>query len=98
MAGAIAVKRAKHALLLNHFSQRCQHRRGRFLLDQLRVIDLTSSVVHDHQQVVPAIVAEPAMLTSIDVQQHPGQWSSWPPLPMFAALASGLYQTRALQR
>src|SRR5215475_13078751 len=97
MAGSIAVKRTKHALPLNHLAQRCHYCAGRYLLYQLGVIDLAGGVIHDHQQVVPAIVTEPAMLTGINVQEHPGQGPPRSPLTIFAALALRLYQSRSLQ-
>jgi hypothetical protein len=64
----------------------------------LRVVDLTGGIIHEHQQVIPALVVEPAMLAAIDVQHHSWQGPPLSPLPVFAALASRLDQTRTLQR
>ena len=67
MAGSIAVKGTKHSLRFNHCAQASHHRASRFLLHQLGVVDLAGGVVHDHQQVIPAIITEPTVLTPIDV-------------------------------
>src|ERR1700738_1709815 len=56
-----------------HFAQRGQRRGRGFLLHQLRVVDLAGGVIENDEQVVPLLAAEPAMLASVDVQQHPGQ-------------------------
>ncbi len=40
MGGSIAIKRTKDSLLLDHFAQPGQHRARRFLLHQLRVVNL----------------------------------------------------------
>lgn len=51
MAAPIAVQGAEQALPLDHLAQPRQHRRRRFFLHQLRVIDFASCVSQQHDQV-----------------------------------------------
>ena len=97
MAATIAVQGAEQALALDHFLQGCHHGQGRLLFHQLGVVDLTAGIVENDQQVVPAIVVKPAMLTAIDVQQHARQGPPWSPLPVHPALAPTGNQSRPLQ-
>jgi hypothetical protein len=76
---AITVERTEQPFVLDHFTQTCHHGPHRFFLYQLRVVDLASGIVQDHDQVIPAVVIEPAMLTPIDMQQHPWHRASCPP-------------------
>ncbi len=89
---------AEDAFAFDDLAQRGHHRGRRFLLDQLRVVDLAGGVVQDHDQVVPALVLKPLVLAAVDVQQHPRQRPPWPSLAMRAALAPLGDQPRALQR
>ena len=98
MAGAVTVEGAKQSLLFNHGAQSSHYCARRFLLDQLRVIHLAGGVIHDHYQVVPAMITKPLVLTAVDVQQHPGQRSPRPTLPMHAPFPALLHQTGSLQR
>ncbi len=70
MAAAVAIQGAKHALPRDHCLQPRHHRQRGFFFHQLRVIDLAGGIVENHQQVVPALVLEPAMPAAIDVQQQ----------------------------
>jgi len=96
-SGAIAVQGAEHAFPLDHFPQPAQHRGAGFFFHQLRVVDLAPGIVQNQQQVLPALILKPAVLTAIDVQQHARQRSPWPPLAMLSALASPRGQPRSLQ-
>jgi hypothetical protein len=57
-------------LVFDHFLQPCQHRNARFLLHQLRVVDLAVGVIQNHQQVIPALVLKPAMLAAEKLQEE----------------------------
>ncbi len=98
MAAAVAIQGAKHALPRDHFLQPRHHRQRGFFFHQLRVIDLAGGIVENHQQVVPALVLEPAMPAAIDVQQHPRQRPALAPLAMHSPLALPRHQSRSLQR
>src|SRR6185312_6695955 len=65
------------------------HRRRRFLLHQLRVVNLACGIVENHDQVVPALILKPLVPAAVDMQQHPRQR---PPL------APSRHQARSLQR
>src|SRR5713226_9448625 len=97
MAAPVAVQGAEHTFPLNHFFQPRHHRQGRFFFHQLRVIDLAAGIIQNHNQVIPALVLEPAMPAAIDVQQHAGQRPPRPPLTMHPAFSSARYQSRSLQ-
>src|SRR5437588_9284118 len=79
MAAAIAVKGAEYAFALDYFLQPSHHGHGRFLLRELRVIDLAGGIVQNHDQVIPALVLEPLVMTAVDMQQHAGQRPPWAP-------------------
>ena len=79
MAGAIAIKRAKHSLLLNHLPQRGQHCGRRFFFHQLRIIDLTGGIVEDDDQIMPPLVTEPLVFAAVNVQQHASHWPTLSP-------------------
>ena len=98
MASPIAVQRAEHALALDHLPQSCHHRRRRFLLHHLGVVNLAGGIVQNHDQVVPAFVLKPLVAAAVDVQQHPRQRPPLAPLAMRSALASARHQARSLQR
>src|SRR5437016_6465861 len=70
MAAAVAIQGAKHALPRDHCLQPRHHRQRGFFFHQLRVIDLAGGVVENHQQVVPALVLEPAMPAAIEVVRY----------------------------
>ena len=97
MAPPIAVQRAKQPLLFDHLPQARHHRQRRFLLDQLRVVDLAGRIVQNHDQVVIPVVLKPAMLAAIDVQQHARQRPPRSAPPMRARACGGAHQARALQ-
>ena len=42
----------------------------KFLMDQLRVIDLTGGIIQNHNQIQLPFILKPSMLATIDVQQH----------------------------
>jgi hypothetical protein len=98
MAAAIAVQSTEHSLVLDDLLQFRHHRQARFLLRQLRVIDLAGGIVEDHNQVIPAFVLEPLMTTPIDVQQHGWQRTPWPALAMHSAFALARDESGSLQR
>src|SRR6201993_3975885 len=97
MASPIAVQRAEHAFALDHFPQSGHHRRRRFLLHQLGVVNLARGIVQNHDQVVPAFVLKPPVAAAVDMQQHPRQRPPLTPLAMRPALASSPHQARSLQ-
>src|ERR1019366_6974544 len=84
-------------LALDDFPQPGHHRRRRFLLHQLRVIDLAAGIIQNHDQVIPALIPEPAVMTAVDVQQQARQGPSFAPLAMHPTLAAFGHQTGALQ-
>ena len=94
----VAVQGAEQALRFDHLAQAGHHRPRRFLLHQLRVVDLAGGVVQNHDQVIPAIVVQPAMLAAVDVQQHPRQRPSRPPPPVRSPLVPLGHQPGSLQR
>src|ERR1017187_8552952 len=98
MTGAIAVQSAKHAPAFDHFFQPCQHRHRRFLFHQLRVINLAVGVVHNYQQVVPALILEPAMLAALSVRKHPRQRSPRTQLAMHSPFAALRHHPGPLQQ
>src|SRR5712692_423788 len=98
VTGPIAIQSAENPAPLHHLAQRLKHRLGRFLLHQLRVIDLAGGVIQHHDQVVPLLIPQPAMRTAVDVQQHPDHRSPLAPPPMHAALPRLDRQPRSLQR
>ena len=51
-----------------------------------------------YDQVVPTFILKPLMVTSVDVQHHPRQWTPLTPLAMHAAPGLALHQTGRLQR
>ena len=52
----------------DHFQQPGQHRGAGFFVHQLGIVDLAGGIVQNDQQVIPALVLKPAVLTAIDVQ------------------------------
>src|SRR5204862_5034582 len=98
MAAAVAIQGAKHALPRDHCLQPRHHRQRGFFFHQLRVIDLAGGIVENHQQVVPALVLEPAMPAAIDVQQHPRQRTAMAPLAMHSPLALPRHPSRSRPR
>ena len=66
-----------------HLPQGCQHTSRGFGLHQLGIVNLAGGVIQQHQQVVPTIIAEPAMPAPVQMQQNPWQGS---PLAVFAPL------------
>jgi len=96
MAAPIAVLRAEHAFVIDHFLQAGHHRRRRFLLHQLCVIDLAGCIVENDNQVVLAFVLKPLMTAAIDVQSHPRQRPPHPPFPMRPPFLPVPYQPRSL--
>ena len=97
----VAVQGAKYAPRFDHLAQAGHHRSRRFLLHQLCVVDLTGGVIQNHDQVIPPPVVQPAMLASIDVQQHPRHRpprpsadaahacaAAWPPGRLLATLSA----------
>jgi hypothetical protein len=82
---------------LNNRTQPRHHRPGRFLFHQLGVTDLAGGIIQDHDQVVPTLVAKPAVLAAINVQHHSGKWSPLPAPPVFAPPLPPGHQTRSLQ-
>ena len=98
MASPIAVQRAEHALALDHLPQSCHHRRRRFLLHQLRVIDLAGGVVQNHDQIVIAVVLKPAVFAPVDVQHHTRHGPPRTAPTVRAPLVPLRHQTGPLQR
>src|SRR6266568_2340824 len=97
MARPVAIERAESSLALDHFRQRRHHRARRFFFHQLRVVGFVGRVVEHLDQVIPAVVLEPLVMTPIQVQQHPRQRPRRPPLAVYAALPRLLHQPRSLQ-
>src|SRR5438445_13394211 len=96
MAAAITVKGAEDAFALDYFLQPRHHGHGRFLLRELRVIDLAGGIVQNHDQVIPALVLEPLVMTAVDMQQHAGQGPPWAPLALTPPLPLPLHPPRPL--
>src|SRR6266536_1745379 len=97
MAAPVAVQGAEHAFALDYFLQSCHHGQRRFFFHQLRVIDLAAGIVQNDNQVIPALILEPAMPAAIDVQQHTRQRTPRSSFAMHSALAPPLYQPGSLQ-
>src|SRR5947207_9014677 len=97
MAAPVAVQGAEYAFALDYFLQSCHHGQRRFLFHQLRVIDLAAGIVQNDNQVIPALILEPAMPAAIDVQQHTWQRAPRSAFAMHPALAPPLYQPGSLQ-
>jgi hypothetical protein len=74
------------------------HRRRRCFLHQLCVIDLAPGIIQNDDPVIPALILEPAMPATVDVQQQAGQRSPLPPPAMHSALAPPGYPPGAWQR
>jgi len=70
MGSAVGIERTEHALPFDHRTQPGHHRGGRFLLGQLRIVDLAGGVVQDYDQIVPAFILKPLMIAAVDVQHH----------------------------
>src|SRR5674476_679816 len=98
MAPPVAVQGAEQTLVFDHLAQAGHHRPRRFFLHQLRVVDLAGGVVQNYDQVIPAIVVQPAVLAAVDVQQHAGQRPPRPPAPVRAPLVPFGHQPSPLQR
>jgi len=64
VATAVRIQRAEQALPLDDHAQFHHHGHGRFLLHQLRVIDLAGRGVQNHDQLVPALALKPRMALS----------------------------------
>src|SRR5450759_616509 len=94
----VAVQGAEQALGFDHLAQAGHHRSRRFFLHQLRVVNLTGGVVQNHDQVIPAIVVQPAMLAAVDVQQHPRQRPPRSSSPVRPPLVPFGHQAGSLQR
>jgi len=62
VTATVAVKRAEQTPRCDHRAQPSHHRARRFLLHQLRVVDLAGGVVQNHDQVVPALLSQRAAL------------------------------------
>src|SRR5438045_5498000 len=97
MAAPVAVQGAEYAFALDYFLQSCHHGQRRFLFHQLRVIDLAAGIVQNDNQVIPALILEPAMPAAIDVQQHTWQRAPRSAFAMHPALPPALYQPGSLQ-
>src|SRR5712692_5401114 len=98
VTGPIAIQSAENPAPFHHLAQSRQHRRGRFLLHQLRVVHLAAGVIQHHDQVVPLLAPQPPMRAPIDVQQHPHHRPPLAPPPMHAPLGGFLHQPSALQQ
>ena len=88
MAAAIAVQSAEQPLRSITSRNAAITVCRRFLLHQLRVINLAGGVIQNHDQIVPALVSETTVPAAVDVQQHPRQRPPRSPLAMHSALAS----------
>src|ERR1700730_5498103 len=97
MAAPVAIQGAKYPLPLDHFFQARHHRDRRFLFYQLGVVDLAAGIVQDDDQVRPALILEPAMAATIDVQEHARQRTPGSSFAMHPAFPSPLYPPGSLQ-
>src|SRR5450631_4279503 len=98
MGPTVGIERTEQPLLFNHRTQPNHHWGGRFLLSQLRIVDLAGGVVQDHDQVVPTLILKPLVIAAIDMQHHPRQWTPLAPLAMYAPPGHALHQAGGLQR
>src|SRR5882672_49848 len=96
MTAPVAIQGAKYPLLLNHFFQSRHHRDRRFFFHQLGVVDLAAGIVQDDDQVMPALILEPAMAAAIDGQEHARQRTPRSSFAMHPAFPSPLYQPGSL--
>src|SRR5438309_3824925 len=78
-------------------SKRSHDRPRRFLFDQLCVVNLARGVIQNDDQVIPAVVLQPAVLAAIDVQQHARKRPPLSTPPMRSASAAPFHQPRPLQ-
>jgi len=46
----------------------------RFLLTQLRIVDLAAGIIENHSKSWPLLAAQPAVRAGVDVQQHADHW------------------------
>src|SRR5207244_1582454 len=97
MAASVAIQGAKYPLALDDFFQSRHHRDRRFFFHQLRVIDLAAGIIQNDDQVIPALILEPAMPAAIDVQQHTRQRTPRSAFAMHPAFAPPFYQPGSLQ-
>src|SRR5262247_1820866 len=98
VTGTVTIERGEPTLGMDHMSDRRHYGSRRFLLDQLRVINLTGGVVQNDNQIQLPLVLKPSMLAAVDVEQHPRNRPTRPTPPVRAALPSCGDQTRRLQR
>src|SRR6204780_2755836 len=97
MAAPVAIQGAEQSLPFDHFAQSAHPRLRRFLLHQLRVVNLTGGIIQNHDQIVPALIAQPTVPAAVAVQQHPRQRSSWSSFAVRSALAPAGHHPRPLQ-
>src|SRR5882762_9866785 len=88
MTAPVAIQGAKYPLLLNHCLQSRHHRDRRFFFHQLGVVDLAAGIVQDDDQVIPALILEPAMTAAIYVQEHARQHTPGSSFAMHPAFPS----------
>src|SRR5215469_9688480 len=98
MAATVTVQGAKQTLSFDHCPQPHPHRRRRFFLHQLCVIDLAPGIIQNDDPVIPALILEPAMPATADVQQQAGQRSPLPPPAMHSASESAIGKTPCTSR
>src|SRR5262245_59684888 len=94
----VAVDRTEQSLPFDHVSQRGKQRSRRFLFYQLGVVDLVGGIVENHQQVIPAIILEPLMVTPDNVEQHPRQRTTGALASVNPSVSRFGHQSRRLKR
>src|SRR5262249_5743387 len=67
VTGTVTIERGEPSLGMDHVSDRRHNGSRRFLLDQLRVINLTGGVVQNDNQIELPFVLKPSMLAAVDV-------------------------------
>src|SRR5258708_26219445 len=97
MAAPAAKQGQKYPLPLVSFFQSRPHRDRRFFFHYLGVVDLAAGIVQDDDQVMPALILEPAMAAAIDVQKHARQRTPGSSFAMHPAFPSPRYQPGSLQ-
>src|SRR4029077_8564902 len=97
MAGPIAVERTESTFALDHLAQGGHDRGGRFLFDELCIVDLAGRVIQNYQQIVATIILKPSVRTAIQVQQHPGQGSACPTTSMHSSFPTFVHQSGHLE-
>ncbi len=98
MASPVRVQGAEQPLALDHLPHRRHDRGRRFLLHQLRIIDLAGGVIENHDQVSPALILKPLVAAAVGVQQHTRHSPPLAPPAVHASFARLAHQTCALQR